>query len=1022
MKILNELEIETFESPPALGNVERQKFLTLPPRLQEVCDSLRTPTGRVCFTLMTGYFRARNKFFGKRFNPADLDFVAEKMGINRRAIKLKTYDKRTSARHQQIILEFFGCRKFDQEARLLVSRKIADLVRLHQRPKLIFLEAIQFLAHHKTALPGYTTLAGLITGGTNRHKRHLIGIVETHLSDSQRQKLDSLVERDAEPDGRSGPSAGQAYRLTLLKKFRQSTKPARIKLNVADWRLLHGLYREMGGVILALGLTHDGLAYFANSVIKAEIFQVTRRSASDCYLHLLTFIAHQSFKLQDTLVETLLHCVQTTLNTALREHKEQYYNERLARREMIDQLIKNLDRNVLSVFSEMQGIITDGRLNSEEKLAVIAGLIETHEPEHSRLADQVRALRQAEAVGEHDRSYYLLLGRKSLKLQNRVAEIVRHVEFNADPAAADLFEAVRHYQEKRGEIDREAPMQFLAPAERKVVVDEQGKFYVSLYKALLFIEIAKAVKAGTLNLKHSYKYRSLEDYLLPKETWKKSRDELLDRAGLRPFADYHKTIEELRRELDDQYHHTNRRIQQELNPWIKFRANRSFFVKTPKAEEEKAAPLRNFFPERKYISLLEVLSTVNKATRFLGEFMHWQHKYQRHKPADKTFFAGIIGYGCDIGEQKIAQISKQINESELENAINWFFTVPALHAANDRILSVLDKLELPNLYRRRPGRLHTSSDGQKVEVTVESFNANYSFKYFGQSKGASVCSFIDERHFSYYSDVISSAEREAAYVIDGLMHNDVVKSDIHSTDTHGYSELIFATTFLLGFTFAPRIQNIGRRQIYAFEKRKRYEERGYQALPDAYIDTELIEAHWDDILRFVATIKLKHTTASQLFKRLNSYSRQHPLYQALKEFGKISKSIFILTYIDDPVLRQEIEKQLNKGENANKFSRAISQAHAQEFTQGEKEEQQLVEGCRRLIKNAIICWNYLYLSQQLLEAGTREQKAELIAAIKNGSVVSWRHINLHGEYDFSDEKLQDSVGLDLTKIINLKLD
>jgi hypothetical protein len=69
----------------------------------------------------------------------------------------------------------------------------------------------------------------------------------------------------------------------------------------------------------------------------------------------------------------------------------------------------------------------------------------------------------------------------------------------------------------------------------------------------------------------------------------------------------------------------------------------------------------------------------------------------------------------------------------------------------------------------------------------------------------------------------------------------------------------------------------------------------------------------------------------------------------------------------------------------------------------------------------IICWNYLYLSQQILEAETAEQKAELIAAIKNGSVVSWRHINLHGEYDFSDEKLQDSVGLDLTQIVGLKL-
>ena len=74
-----------------------------------------------------------------------------------------------------------------------------------------------------------------------------------------------------------------------------------------------------------------------------------------------------------------------------------------------------------------------------------------------------------------------------------------------------------------------------------------------------------------------------------------------------------------------------------------------------------------------------------------------------------------------------------------------------------------------------------------------------------------------------------------------------------------------------------------------------------------------------------------------------------------------------------------------------------------------------------MIKNAIICWNYLYLSQQLLEVETEEQKAELITAIKNGSVVSWRHINLHGEYDFSDEKLQDSVGLDLAKIITLKL-
>ena len=29
----------------------------------------------------------------------------------------------------------------------------------------------------------------------------------------------------------------------------------------------------------------------------------------------------------------------------------------------------------------------------------------------------------------------------------------------------------------------------------------------------------------------------------------------------------------------------------------------------------------------------------------------------------------------------------------------------------------------------------------------------------------------------------------------------------------------------------------------------------------------------------------------------------------------------------------------------------------------------------------------------------------------HGSVISWQHINLLGEYDFSDEKLRDSVGI-----------
>jgi len=72
------------------------------------------------------------------------------------------------------------------------------------------------------------------------------------------------------------------------------------------------------------------------------------------------------------------------------------------------------------------------------------------------------------------------------------------------------------------------------------------------------------------------------------------------------------------------------------------------------------------------------------------------------------------------------------------------------------------------------------------EVAQDSLHASYSFKYFGADKGVSAYTFIDMRNFLYHSLIISAAEHEAHYVIDGLMHNDVVKSDIHSTDTGGY--------------------------------------------------------------------------------------------------------------------------------------------------------------------------------------------------------------------------------------------
>ncbi len=549
---------------------------------------------------------------------------------------------------------------------------------------------------------------------------------------------------------------------------------------------------------------------------------------------------------------------------------------------------------------------------------------------------------------------------------------------------------------------------------------ENGEIRVSLYKALLFVKIAQAIKGGLLNFEHSYKYRSLDDYLIPKTDFLANREVYLQRADLTEFADWQSTLSTLSARIDNQYHQTNCRIEAGENPHVHFRKNDAFHVSTPKAESQESHPLVSIFPKRRYISLQQVLATVNRFTHFLSSFEPWRVNYTRGKPESHLFFAGIIGYGCFIGTERIANISSNIAASELERTISGYFTLDNIHGANDRIVEFMNQLALPEIYRQQDGLIHTSSDGVKFKVGKDSLHSNYSFKYFGADEGVNAYTFIDMRHFLYHSLIISTAEHEAHYVIDGVMHNDVVKSDIHSTDTGGYSEVLFGAMHLLGFGYAPRIKNFAKSKLYAFKKRKEYQLRGYKILPDAYINEQTIGSQWEDILRFIATIKLKQATASQLFKRLNSYSRQHPLYQALKEFGKIPKSDFLLRYIDILELRQAIEKQLNKGESANKFDRAISFGNNQEFLSGEKIEQELAEGCRRLIKNAIICWNYLYLTQKIADASSEEERQEIIAAIRDGSVASWQHINLIGEYDFSEEKLCDSVGLSAPKILAVK--
>ena len=96
------------------------------------------------------------------------------------------------------------------------------------------------------------------------------------------------------------------------------------------------------------------------------------------------------------------------------------------------------------------------------------------------------------------------------------------------------------------------------------------------------------------------------------------------------------------------------------------------------------------------------------------------------------------------------------------------------------------------------------------------------------------------------------------------------------------------------------------------------------------------------------------------------------------------KTDFLLNYIDDVTLRQRIEKQLNKVEASNRFSKAVCFGNSSEFSIATAEEQNIANNSKRLIQNAIIFWNYMFITKKLQQAFSQKEKDEIPSAL-NGT-------------------------------------
>ena len=1014
IRILSEKKQQAYEAPPAFSASERKHFFNLPASLRVKVQSFPNFTNQIGFRLMFGYFLSTRAFYRvEQFREKDIRYLCGQYGMMPFAFDSKQYKTSTYYRHREVILEHFAFQAYQPRVHnpLLIDA-IEEQVYSWEDYSLIVDYMVDWLEWRHIERPSYYNLQLVLTKAIRGRDKKVNQEFSRLLLPKHKLLLDGLLKRDLD-------SGKEEYVLTILQGLAPSDTPGKIKANLEKLQMIQSIFDAIQPLLEQVNLNDNAIRHFGEYVKQIRTAHLFRRESIDRYLHLAAFCAYQRYIFEDWMARTFLSVCVTSMAKASNRERDRLFKGRKQRKKVFQQLLQ-IAHDKTELLDSIRALVWMN-IPATEKERRLQDLLPLKQV-GSQSQEELQQIKQDQNFDKED-NFYHFLEEQSQTLQQRASPIIKHLTFNEANSDSSIIHAIQHFRDKEGNITKNAPIDFLKSDEQAVLIDEHGKFKVSLYKMLLFQEITNAIKRGSLNLKYSYKYKAMDDYLIPKHIWDRDKEDLLDKANLKHLKDVKNRLANYKDVIHFHYTQTNNNILKGINKYFRKSKKNNYHVVTPKVEKEQQDI--SLFPAEALTPMSEVLATVDLATNFLESFQHLQPAYRKKKPNRSVFFAAITAYGCNLGIPAMAKSASYLRFNQLENTINWYFDLNNINRANIAIANFTHQLPLANLYRKKQGELRTSSDGQKIKLLAgNSIFANYSSKYFRKGKGVVAYSFTDERYIPFYSLIIDAAVREAAYVLDGLLHNDAIRSTIHTTDTHGYTEALFGLMDLLGFGFCPNIAKVLDQTLYSFKDNRipDYREAGYLILPKAYINEQLIADHWDELLRLATSLKLKYCTASQIFKRFNSYSRQHPLYAAIKEYGRIGKTLHVLRFTDDLEMRQDSRKSGNAIESSNRFSSAIFFANGGEMIFLTRKEQQIAEACKRLIKNAIICWNYLYLTRKVQQTRNPKEAQVLVKALKDSTVNAWRHIYFTGTYDFSDENLQDSFDLLHSQNYELNLD